>query len=62
MTRIALIQRELWMYLAEDVHPEEDHLSLAGFLWAKSKVGLCATTGETIAEGAMPYLALIARL
>ena len=58
--RHTIIHRELWMYLAEDAHPEEDDFFLLSFCRRRSKPSACAETGEV--EAGLPYLALIARL
>ena len=58
--RSAIIENEMWMYLAEDPHVEENDFSLLQFWLRRSKPSTCAETGEV--EAGLPYLALIARL
>ncbi|CAN0247882.1 unnamed protein product [Ascophyllum nodosum] len=58
--RSAIIEKEMWMYLAEDPHLEENDFSLLHFWLRRSKASTCAETGEV--EAGLPYLALIARL
>lgn len=60
--RSQLVRKELAMYLAEKVEPEEDDFSLLGFWLRKSSATTCEETGEVIAPAPMPHLALIARL
>ena len=58
--RSAIIEKEMWMYLAEDLHLEENDFTLLQFWLRRSKASTCAETGEV--EAGLSYLALIARL
>ena len=44
--RSAIIEKEMWMYLAEDLHLEENDFTLLQFWLRRSKASTCAETGE----------------